>query len=192
MAQRYSDVEEEVEASMTDRDAGSSALGSGLVVDMDRHSVRAVLLDTVGGHGRFIGSASRASTLLPPVSDGYLAAREAIRTLEHETGMTLLGNDGVETPRNGAVGVDFVAFTGQIADPVKLQFLPAGGAELLGPLVAAARRTPTVVDILDRNVRTDDGVLSGTLIEAAIREFNPDAVVVLDGEHTQAEWATAI
>ncbi|HEX2282570.1 MAG TPA: hypothetical protein VHG52_12505, partial [Thermomicrobiales bacterium] len=192
MAQHYPDVEEEVEARMTDQEARSAALGSGLVVDMDRHSTRAVMFDTVGAHGRFISSAVRHSTLLPPNSDGFQGAREAIQQLEQETGISVLGNNRVETPRVDGAGVDFVALTGQPAEPVKISFLPTGNADLLGTLVAAARRSPTVVELLDRNVRTDDGVLSGTLVESEIRKFAPDAVVVIDGANTQSEWATAI
>ena len=192
MAQHYSGVEEEVEARRTDRDPRAAALGSGLVVDVDRHTARAVMFDTVGAHGRFISSAVRRSTILPPISDGFQAAREAIRQIEHDTGIRVLGDNGVETPRSDTGGVDFVSVTGQPAEPVRICFLPTGNAELLGMLVAAARRSPTVVELLDRNVRTDDGVLSGTLVESEIRSFRPDAVVVIDGANTQSEWATAI
>lgn len=192
MAQRFPNIEQETDPSMTDGDSRASTLGSGLVVDIDRQAVRAVLFDTVGGHGRFISSSQRKSTLLPPVDDGFQAVKAAIGDLERDTGAQLLGSEGLEIPRDGQNGVDFVAVTGNIAEPVRLQFLPAGASDIVGPLVAAARRTASVVDILGRNVRTDDGVLSGTLVESEIRSFRPDVIVLLDGEHTQAEWATAI
>jgi hypothetical protein len=106
--------------------------------------------------------------------------------------MTFLGDHGVQSPRQGHAGVDFVALTGQPAPPVKLAFVPIGNAALTKTLVAAARRTISIVNIFDRNVRTDDGTLSGTMLESSIRAFQPDAVVILDGDNTQAEWATAV
>lgn len=191
MAQRYPEVEDDPMTSSAERDATTAAIGSGLVIDMDRNSVRAVLFDTVGGHGRFISSAVRQSTLHPPVSDAFVAAREAIRSIEADTGLTLIGSDGVECPRSEGRGVDYVTLTGNLAEPVRLLMLPTGTSDITAHVLSAARRTPSVVEVLDDSVRTDDGVLSGTLIEAEIRRFQPDAVVVLDGENTQSEWATA-
>lgn len=192
MVQQYAGIEEEVRTSMSSGDPVASALGSGLIIDMDRHSVRAVLVDTVGGHGRFISSAATRSTIQPPVGDGSVAVRQVIQQLEEETGLSLLGQSGVKVPRDRAAGVDFVALTGQPAEPVKVMMLPAGNADLLGMLVAAARRTPAVVEILGRNARTDDGILSGTLLESEIRRFAPDLVVVVDGQNAQSEWATIV
>lgn len=192
MVQQYAGIEEEVRTSMSSGNPGTSALGSGLIVDIDRHRVRAVLVDTVGGHGRFISSAAASSTIQPPVGDGYVAARQVIEKLEEETGVSLLGQGGVQSPRDQTSGVDFVALTGQPAEPVKVMMLPAGNADLLGMLVAAARRTPSVVEILGRNARTDDGILSGTLLESEIRRFAPEMIVVVDGQNAQSEWATIV
>lgn len=192
MVQQYAGVEEEVRASMRSGNPGTSALGSGLIIDMDRHSVRAVLVDTVGGHGRFISSAAARSSIQPPVGDGFVAARAVIEQLEAETGLTLLGQSGIRAPREGIAGVDFVALTGQPAEPVKVMVLPAGQADLLGMLVAATRRTPSVVEVLGRNARTEDGTLSGTLLEGEIRRFAPDMVIVVDGQNAHTEWATIV
>ena len=175
-----------------DSEQGATTLGSGLVIDIDRHSVRAVLFDTVGGHGRFVTASECASTVLPPIADPSTAIRQVIRSVEQDTGMTLLGDHGVQSPRQGQAGVDFIALTGQPAPPVKLAFVPIGNAALTTTLVAAARRTISIVNIFDRAVRTDDGTLSGTMLESSIRAFQPDAVVILDGDNTQSEWATAV
>lgn len=175
-----------------DADLGIATLGSGLVIDVDRHTTRAVLFDTVGGHGRFVTASECASTVLPPIADPSTAIRQVIRAVERDTGTTLLGDHGVESPRQGQTGVDFIALTGQPAPPVKLAFLPIGNSSLTRTLVSAARRTVSVVNIFDRDVRTDDGTLSGTMLESAIRAFQPDAVVILDGDNTQSEWATAV
>jgi hypothetical protein len=192
VAQNQTEFGEKVNASRSDDEDTTATLGSGLVVDMDRHATRAVLFDTVGGHGRFISSSVRRSTILPPIEDGFQAVREAIRQIEADTGFTLTGENGIESPRNGMTGVDFVALTGQPAEPVRLVFIPTGNASLLPVLLASARRTASVVEVLDGNVRTEDGVLSGARMEAEIRRFRPDAIVILDGQGTQSEWATAV
>ena len=192
MAQDQTEFGEQMNATKSNADEVVARLGSGLVVDMDRHVTRAVLFDTVGGHGRFINSSVKRSTILPPIEDGFQAARDAIRQLEADTGFTLLGDNGIESPRNGMAGVDFVALTGQPAEPVRLVFIPTGSAALLPVLLASARRTASVVEVIDANARTEDGVLSGARMEAEIRRFRPDAVVILDGQNTQSEWATAV
>ncbi|MBA2453883.1 MAG: glutamate mutase L [Chloroflexia bacterium] len=175
-----------------DYEQGATTLGSGLVIDVDRHSVRAVLFDTVGGHGRFVTASVCASTVLPPIADPSTAIRQAIRAVEQDTGMTLLGDHGVQSPRQDHSGADFIALTGQPAPPVRLAFVPIGNSALATTLVAAARRTVSIVNIFDSNVRTDDGTLSGSMLESSIRAFQPDAVVILDGDNTQSEWATAV
>jgi hypothetical protein len=192
VAQNQTEFGEKVNASRPIDDDTVARLGSGLVIDMDRHVTRAVLFDTVGGHGRFISSSTKRSTILPPIEDGFQAARDAIRQVEADTGFSLSGDHGVESPRNGMVGVDFVALTGHPAEPVRLVFIPTGNAALLPVLLASARRTASVVEVLDSSARTEDGVLSGARMEAEIRRFRPDAVVILDGQNTQSEWATVV
>jgi hypothetical protein len=193
VAQRYTDINDDVKTSAPLNEEQASTLGSGLVVDLDRHTVRAVLFDTVGGHGRFVTSGELPSTLLPPIADGASAVRDVIRMLEAQSGMTFLGDHhGIETPRDGHSGVDFVALTGMPAEPVRLAVIPIGGEALTSQLVAAARRTPCVVDLLNQDVRTEDGVLSGARLESAIRQFRPDAVLIVDGDKAQSEWATAV
>lgn len=192
VSHRNAEVGDEVRSTtFGDRDR-SSSLGTGLVIDVDRQFARAVLFDTVGGHGRFITSCERPSTLMPPIADGTAAVRDAIRQVEQDTGSVILGDHGVESPRDGHTGVDFLTVTGQPAEPVRVAFIPIGSSRLTLQLVAAARRTPTLVETFDGVVRTEDGVLSGTLLESSIRGFAPDAVVIVDGENTQAEWATAV
>ncbi len=190
---RNAEVSGTVDRSAADSsEEGATTLGSGLVIDIDRHTVRAVLFDTVGGHGRFVTASEAVSTVLPPIADPSAAIRQVIRAVEEDTGMTLVGDYGVQTPRQGHVGVEFIALTGQPVSPVKLAFIPIGNTSLTRSLVAAARRTISIVEVFDRDVRTDDGALSGTMLEGAIRAFQPDAVVILDGDNVQAEWATAV
>src|SRR4051794_29847413 len=80
------------------RDGGAGALGSGLVIELDRHQARAVLFGSVEGQGRFIASSTTASTTLPPIDDASVGVKQAIRDIEEQTGQALLGADGVQLP----------------------------------------------------------------------------------------------
>lgn len=182
----------------TSRAAMASALGSartersGLVLDVDRETARAVLLAQVEGRTRFVSSASVPSTALPPIHDPSVGARQALRGIEEHTGVSLYGADGIEVPSSGDIGVDVLAMTGLPGSPVRLSIVSVGGAPLESVLLAAARRTLTDVDVVTGRVRTGDGALSGALLESAIREFHPDALVLIHGETTEGEWKAAV
>jgi hypothetical protein len=104
----------------------------------------------------------------------------------------LLGERGLTMPRADHEGVDFFAMTGQPSQPVRLAVISTGPHPLTQSLIAVARNTATIVEAFDQQVRTEDGALSGAELEAALRDFQPDMVVVLAGENTQAEWPTAV
>lgn len=150
------------------------------------------MIGRVEGRGRFVSSSTVPSTAAPPIDDPSVGARQSVRGIEDHTGQRLVGTDGVDLPSRAEHGVDVLAFTGQPVAPVRLSMIALGESPLSAPMVAAARRTLTVVDVLTERVRTSDGTLSGALLENAIREFRPDALVVLEGSMAEAEWAAAI
>lgn len=174
--------------------SGGMATGhrSGLVVDVDYQSARSVLIGRVEGRGRFVSSSTVPSTGTPPIDDASVGARQSLRGIEDHTGLRIVGPDGVDIPSRADHGVDVLAFTGQPAIPIRLSMIALGETPLSEPMLAAARRTVTVVEVLTERVRTSDGTLSGALLENAIREFRPDALVVLQGSMADAEWAATI
>lgn len=174
--------------------SGGMAAGhrSGLVVDVDYQSARSVLFARVEGRGRFISGSTVPSTATPPIDDASVGARQSLRGVEDHTGLRIVGPEGVDIPSRAEHGVDVLAFTGQPAVPVRLSILALGETPLSAPMIAAARRTVTIVEVLAERVRTSDGTLSGALLENAIREFRPDALVILQGSMADAEWAAAI
>jgi hypothetical protein len=165
---------------------------SGLVIDVDYRSARAVLFGRVEGRGRFISGSAVPSTATPPIDDASVGARQSLRAVEDHTGLRIVGPDGIDVPSHGEHGVDVLAVTGQPAVPVRLAMLSLGETPMSAPMLAAARRTATVVEVLASQVRTSDGTLSGALLEHAIREFRPDALVLLQGGQIETEWAAAI
>jgi len=162
------------------------------VIDVDYQTAQAVLFGRVEGRGRFISGSAVQSTAIPPIDDASVGARQSLRGIEDHTGLRIVGPDGVDVPSRGEQGVDVIAVTGLPAVPVRLAMLALGETPMSGPMLAAARRTVTVVEVLTARVRTSDGTLSGALLENAIREFRPDALVLLQGNQVDAEWAATI
>lgn len=174
--------------------SGGAAVGhrSGLVIDVDYQSARAVMIGRVEGRGRFISGSTVASTATPPIDDASVGARHSLRGIEDHTGLRIAGPDGIDIPSRGEHGVDVLAITGLPAIPIRLSIIALGETPMSAPMLAAARRTSTIVDVLTDRVRTSDGTLSGALLETAIREFRPDALVLLQGNMAETEWAAAI
>ena len=175
----------------TGGDVRPAALGSGLVIELDRHQARAVLFASVEGQGRFIASAVTASTALPPIDDASVGVKQAIRDIEEQTGQSLMGADGVQLPPSEDIGVNYLATTGQPAPPVRLTVLATGASPVATALVAAARRAISVVDVVGAEVRTAEGNLTAAALEQRVRDFRPDSVVLAEGESAEAEWSTA-
>jgi hypothetical protein len=165
---------------------------SGLIIDVDYQSATAVLVGQTEGTKRFIAGATTLSTAMPPINEQSVGVRQVIRTIEDTTGVQLTGPEGIATPARGFNGVDVVAVTGQPVAPLRLSVASTGQSSMSAALEAAARRTITVVDNVTSRVRTGDGGLSGVLFESAIREFLPDAVLLLEGDSAESEWSTAI
>jgi hypothetical protein len=160
--------------------------GASLVVDVDGRLVRAVLFDAVEGQGRFVASAQVVSSAGPPIGDLSVAVKEAVALLEAQTGLKLLAAD-----RNNSDLVA-LALSGHPVAPLRVALVPTGGHDMLPALTAIARATTAIVDVLDPAVRTEDGVMSATLLESRLRGFQPDVVVLLEGRRAQAEWASAV
>lgn len=172
-------------------DVRPAALGAGLVIELDRQQARAVLFSSVEGQGRFVAASTAPSTALPPIDDAAVAVKQALRDIELQTGLTLVGPDGVQLPAHDDMGVTYLAITGQPAPPVRLTILAVGASPVADALHAAARRAIAVVDVLGAGVRSVEGVLSGALLEQQLRAFRPDAVVLVEGTAVDAEWSTA-
>jgi len=162
------------------------------VIDVDYQAARSVLIARVEGRGRFIAGSIVPSTATPPIDDPSVGARQSLRGIEDHTGLRIVGPDGIDIPSRAEHGVDVLAVTGQPAIPVRLSIVALGETPMSAPMIAAARRTVTVVEVLTGRVRTKDGTLSGALLENAIREFRPDALVLLQGSMVESEWAAAI
>lgn len=182
-----------MEADAHSRPVGAeTALGSGLVIDIDRRVARAVLFETVEGQGRFVAAAARPSTLMPPIDDAAVAVRAVMQAISEQTGVSLLGERGLTMPRDNYAGVDVFAITGQPAQPIRLAVVSTGSHPLTPALIAIARNTETIVEAFDQQVRTEAGALSGAELETALRDFRPDTIVLLAGAHAEAEWPTAV
>jgi len=169
-----------------------AALGTGLVVELDRRAARAVLFGSVEGQGRLIASASVPSTVLPPIADGSVAVKQALRAIEEQTGFSIFGADGVQVPPDHESGVNYLAVTGQPVAPLRLAIITAGTSALADVLVAAARCTNTIVESLGANVRTADGILSGAMLEQKARAFHPDVIVLIEGTSADLEWSACV
>lgn len=165
---------------------------TGLVLDIDYQRARSVLIGRTEGQSRFIAGASVPSTAMPPIADPSVGAKQVVRTVEENTGLQIMGTDGIEMASRGHHGVDLFAITGQPAPPIRLSVVSAGASATIPPLVAAARRTITVIDQVADRVRSSDGAFSGALLEIAVREFRPDAVLLLQGDTADSDWTAAI
>ena len=160
--------------------------GASLVVDVDGHVVRGVMFDSVEGESRFVASAQVVSTLGPPIGDLSVAVKEVVSILEGQSG-TKLNVDG-----DAAAHLGPFALTGYPVAPLSVAIVPTGQQPLTNVLATTSRATASTVHILTDNVRTEDGVLSSTLLEVRLRGLRPDVVVLLEGDRAQSEWASAV
>ncbi len=160
--------------------------GASLVIDVDGLHVRGIVFDSVEGESRFVASSQVMSTLGPPIGDLPTAVREVVSILEGQTGTQF----GVEAGSEDHLGP--FAITGYPVAPLSVAIVPAGSHALTHVLAATGRATPSTVHILTDAVRTEDGVLSSTLLEVRLRGIRPDVVILLEGDRAQSEWASAV
>ena len=160
--------------------------GASLVIDADARSVRGIVFDSVEGESRFIASAQVLSTLGPPISDLSVAVKEVVAILEGQTGARL------NVERDGHAHLGPFALTGYPVQPLSVAIVPTGRQPLTNVLAATGRSTASIVHVLTDAVRTEDGVLSSTLLEVRLRGVRPDVVVLLEGDRAQSEWASAV
>lgn len=161
-------------------------VGTSLVIDADEHLVRGAFFDSVEGQARFVAGAQVVSTAGPPIGDLSVAVREVMALIEAQTGFPLQPEDEHDTvPRA-------VTLTGQPAKPIRVAIVPTGAHPITTALAAVARSTHSIVYVLDAEIRTEDGVMSATLLENRARGFRPHVVVLLEGDRAQAEWASAV
>ncbi len=160
--------------------------GASLVVDVDAKTVRGVVFESVEGKSRFVASAQVVSTLGPPIGDVSVAVREVVSILEEQTGIKL----SADSTSDSHLGP--FAITGYPVTPLSVAIVPTGHQPLTQVLAATGRATASTVHVLADVVRTDDGVLSSTLLEGQLRGIRPDIVVLLEGDRAQSEWASAV
>ncbi|CAN5627670.1 glutamate mutase L [soil metagenome] len=160
--------------------------GTSLVIDIDENLVRGVVFDSVEGQARFVASAQAPSTLGAPISDPSVGVREVVSILEQQTGFELT-SEGDEGSHLGPF-----AITGYPVKALTVAIVPTGRHVLTKMLAATGRATPSSVYLLTDSVRTEDGVLSSTLLESRVRSIRPDIVVLLEGDRAQSEWASAV
>lgn len=183
---RYSDAPTGLEDNSITASREIADAGTSLVVDVDAHRVRGVVFDSVEGESRFVASAQVMSTVGPPISDVSVAVREVVALLEGQTGVHLnVGDD----PKSF---MGPFALTGYPVAPLRVAIVPTGRQALTPVLATSGRATPSAVHILTDSVRTEDGVLSSTLLEVRLRGLKPDVVVLLEGDRAQSEWASAV
>lgn len=113
-----------------------------LILDADRHAVRALLFDLVDGAPRFVGEgySFTASAAGAPVPDRLW---DAIHLLEQETGRQLTTGRQVVSPQlpNGD-GVDEVLLTGLPVHPNKAALISIGSGALGQQLTKASVSRP--------------------------------------------------
>jgi len=161
-------------------------VGVSLVIDADEHLVRGALFDSVEGQSRFVAGAQAVSTAGPPIGDLSVAVREVMALIEEQTGFPLQPADEHDKVRRT------VALTGQPVKPIRVAIIPTGTHDITKALAAVARSTHSIVYVLDEEIRTEDGVMSATLLENKARGFQPHVVVLLEGDRAQSEWASAV
>jgi hypothetical protein len=167
-------------------------LATALVVSIDQVRTQAILFDTVDGQGRFIGSASAPSTLLPPIDDVNVGLRHVLQRLDNDAGQTLLEGSSIMAPREADRGIDTAILTGQPVSPIRMSFITSG-EHALGPvLLEVIRSTPTFVQAISSRGQGEDGALSGSALEAALQEFGPEVILLLAGNDVGLGWPTIV
>ncbi len=157
-----------------------------LVIDADERVVRGALFDSVEGHSRFVAGAQVISTAGPPIGDLSVAVREIAQAIESQCGVVLTSSE------DAGDSIGTFSLTGQPVKPIRVTIVPTGRHQILPALETIARTTTSIVNVLDVGIRTEDGVMSATLLESWLRGFRPHVVVLLEGSRAQSEWISAV
>ncbi len=152
-----------------------------LLLDCGSVFTKAALLGRVDGQLRAIARAQAATSLLPPIGDLSVGAREAVRGLERITGRALLRDGRLIVPlQQDGGGVDGVVLAVNAGGPLRL--LTAGpGREALagllhravGGLFAQVEPLPTVHGSPEQMPAEWEQAL------AQVRAFQPHALLVV-------------
>lgn len=171
--------------SMTDEGTDTRSAEVTLAVEIDRLSVGALVFAEVEGQHRFL-AAARDTTL--PGPQGLSAALAATLKLASQQSGYALTPEGEHPIDVGPVGV-----SGQPVRATRVALVVAGHhATLVEPLIAAARATPSTVELMSDSILTDEGNVSGAQLESALRSFEPDVVLLLAGDQAQRQWGTVV
>jgi len=162
-----------------------------LILDADRHALRALLFDLVDGSPRFIGEGvSQTMT----AGDVFTQDRlwEAVRALEEETGRKISSDNQILTPQqtNGD-GVDELFFTGLPVPAGKAALISIGSGSLGKQLVHGIRQSPTVVASAAEDLGLSSTFSTSTL-SAWLREIAPTALILVHDGGTSEDWDIAI
>lgn len=152
-----------------------------LLLDCGSVFTKAALLGRVDGQLRAIARAQAATTLLPPIGDLSVGAREAVRGLERITGRALLRDGRLLVPlQQDGAGVDGVVLAVNAGGPLRLLTTGPGREALagllhraIGGLFAQVEPLPTVHE------PAQPGHAEWEQALAQVRAFQPHALLVV-------------
>jgi hypothetical protein len=162
-------------------------IGSILVVDCGTVMTKALLLDRVGGHYRFVASGEAPTTFEFPWFDVTDGIRRAVERISDITGRRFFDEHGdiISPETSGQLGVDVFAATVSASEP--LQLIISGLVEDLS--VASAKRAAASTYSQIRAVL--DGLGPGALVDEervrVIHDVAPDVVLIAGGIDGGAE-----
>ncbi|HEX3723394.1 MAG TPA: hypothetical protein VHV31_11410 [Nitrolancea sp.] len=158
-----------------------------LILDADRHAVRALLFDLVDGAPRFVGegysfTATAGGSLVPD------RLWDAIHLLEQETGRQLTSGSQVVSPQlpNGD-GVDEVLLTGLPVVPNKAALISIGSGALGQQLTRGIRQSPTVVASAEEDLGLSSTFSINTL-HTWLRDLAPKTLILVHDGGTAEDW----
>lgn len=177
-------------------DAGSQvgpATRSLLMVDCGTAFTKVALLGIVEGHYRLLARAQAATTLAPPVADVTVGMRNAIETLEHVTGRTLLRDGAIVTPqRDDGTGVDGMALATSAGGPLHVLATGPGRDALAGLLHRAIGGLFVQLDALPPAPRIDVASAEWHSTIAQLRGLHPHAVLIIGAPFGAARSQSSI
>ncbi len=155
-----------------------------LAIDCGSSLTRTLLLDLVEGEYRLVAQAQAPSTVEPPWNDVMVSVRQTLQQISEITGWQLLDERGqIITPQHRDGGVDAVAATASVGEPMRLLLsgiMPQVSLKSARRALSGSYTTLEGIISLDRR---QDGI-SNSDIEAQVRkiqEVKPDAIVLVGG-----------
>ncbi|HVB64181.1 MAG TPA: hypothetical protein VNE17_05580 [Nitrolancea sp.] len=158
-----------------------------LILDTDRHAVRALLFDLVDSAPRFVGEGS-SRTMSVGDALGHDRLWEAIHALERETGRQLSEGEQILTPQHAnGDGVDEVFLTGLPVVPNKAALISIGSGALGKQLVRGIRQSPTIVASAEEDLGLSS-TFSITTLHAWLRDLAPKTLILVHDGGVAEDW----